>query len=192
MKRLSLTLVPLALLFCLVSGCRRTAAPAQEEDTPEAAFARIQQAAADGDIEAYYDLCDEEGRANLCEMALAMITMEIYDRSPNRARDTAGIQRAFREELDISVEQAEKSESDPKARREVFFQILKKSHGIVPDTLKEGLARIAKHEVLSCEIERPGVARLRLKSADGEKTWYMVQENGRWVIAGGMSPYRPD
>ena len=192
MKRPVVALLVSAAFFCFLSGCRRGGTPAPKEDTPEAAFTRIRNAAADGDIAAYYDLCDETGRANLCEMALAMITMEIYDRDPNRPQDAAGAKRAFREELGLSAEQVEKSKSDPKARREVFFQILKKSHGLVPDMLKEGLAQIARHELLSCEIERPGVARLRLKAAQGEKIWYMVQEKGRWVVAGGMSPYRPD
>ena len=125
-------------------------------------------------------------------MAWQLITIEIYDRDPSRSRETAGIQRAFQEELDISPEQAEASESDPKVRRKVILQILEKSHGLVPDSLKEALGRIAKHELLSCEIERPGVARLRLSAAQGEKIWYMVQEDGRWVVACGMSPYRPD
>ena len=186
----AVVLIAVAVLLAL-SGCRRAAAPAQE-DTPQAAFARIQKAGADGDIEAYYDLCDEKGQAGLCEMAFQMITMEIYGRNPSRATDAAGIQRAFQEELDLSTEQAEKSQSDPKVRKKVFLQILKRSRGLVPGTLKEGLAELAKHQVLSCEIEREGVARLRLKSAKGEKTWYMVREGDRWVMAGGMSPYKPE
>ena len=51
-------LVAVAVLLVL-SNCRRAAAPAQE-NTPRAAFARVQKAGADGDIEAYYDLCDEK------------------------------------------------------------------------------------------------------------------------------------
>ena len=189
--RVFATVLIAAVVLLTLSNCSREAAPAQE-DTPQAAFARIQKAGADGDIEAYYDLCDDKGQAGLCEMAFQMITMEIYDRSPNRAKDVAGIQRAFLEELDLSTEQVEKSQSDPKVRRKVFLQMLKKSRGLAPDTLKEGLAELAKHQVLSCEVERKAVARLRLKSAKGEKTWYMVREGDRWVMAGGMSPYRPE
>ena len=184
-------LIAAAVLLAL-SGCRGAAAPAQE-DTPEDAFARIQKAGADGDIEAYYDLCDENGQAGLCEITFQMITMEIYDRSPNRAKDEAGIQRAFQEELDLSTEQVEESQSDPEVRKKVFLQILEKSRGLWPDTLKDGLADLAKHEVLSCEIEREGVARLRLKSPKDEETWYyMVREGDRWLVAGDMSPYRPE
>jgi len=192
MRRQVVTLLVSAAFFCFLSGCRRATTPAPKEDTPEAAFARIQEVAAEGEIAAYYDLCDEKGQAVLCELVWQLVTMEIYDREPTRARDMAGIQKAFQEELDISPEQVEASESDPKVRREVFLQILKKSHGLVPDTLTEGLAELAKQELLLCEIERPGVARLRLKSAQGEKIWYMVQEEGRWAIVGGMSPYRPE
>ena len=182
-------LIAVAALLAL-SNCRRAAAPAQE-DTPQAAFARIQKAAADGDIESYYNMCDEKGQYGLSELAFQLITMEIYDREPNRAKDIAGIQRAFREVLGLSAERAEKCESDPKVRREVFLQIVKKSRGLVPDTLKEALAELPKHELLACEMESDKVARLRLKSATGEKTWYMVRQDGRWLIAGGMSPYKP-
>jgi len=192
MRRSVVALLVSAVFFCLLSGCRKAGTSASKEDTPEAAFARIQKAAAEGDIAAYYDLCDEKGQAGLCELAWQLITIEIYARDPSRSREVAGIKRAFQEELDISPEQAEASESDPKVRRKVLLQILEKSHGLVPDSLKEALGRIAKHELLSCEIERPGVARLQLKSDAGEKSWYMLQEDGRWVIAGGMSPYRPD
>ena len=189
--RVAGTLLLTVVLWAVLSGCRKPAELA-EGNTPQAAFSRIQKAGLEGDIETYYDLCDEKGQAGLCEMAFQMITMEIYDRNPNRATDAAGIQRAFQEELDLSPAQVEKSQSDPKVRKDVFLQILRRSRGLVPDTLKEGLAELAKHEVLSCEIEREGVARLQLRSASGEKTWYMVLEGGNWVIAGGMSPYRPE
>ena len=89
---------------------------------------------------------------------------------------------AFQEELDLTTQQVEKAQSDPKVRKKVFLQIRKRSRGLAPDTLKEGLPELAKHEDVSCQIEREGVARLRLRSAKDKKTWYRMREGDRWVM----------
>ena len=118
--------------------------------------------------------------------------MEIYDRKPSTPTDVASIKNAFHKELDLSPEQVENAQSDPVVRRKVFLQILRKSRGVVGETFGEALAEFAKHEVVSCEDDGRGVAKLQLRSARGNKTWYMVRREDKWVMAGGMSPYKPE
>jgi len=160
--------------------------------TPEAGFQKMCAAAADGDLGAFFDMCDTKGQSGLLEAAASLITMELAARRPMRSGDIVGIKQAFREELGIDPGEMETADRDYASRRKYFLLFMEKSRGTARDALKEALREIAKAELVSSAMQGEDVARLRIRSDAGEKTWYMVRENGRWVMAGGLSPRKPD
>jgi len=186
-RLIAVVLAALALLPALGSCSGAADAP----QTPEAAFEQMRTAAAAGDFASFFDMCDSKGQSGLFELASALITIELADRRSIKSGGIPEIKRAFKEELGVEPDELENADRDYASRRKYFLLFVQKSRGVARDTFREALTEFAAVELVSCEMEGEDVARLRLRSQAGEKTWFMVREDGRWVLSGGLSPTSP-